>query len=49
MAGAGRGCGRDGGVLHNAGSLAGALCKENVQDGGERGTDDLCGSIHCPL
>ncbi len=23
--------------------------KENVQDGWERGTDDLCSSVHCPL
>ncbi len=38
-----------GGVLHDAGGLVGASCKENVQDGGERGTVDLCGSVHCPL
>lgn len=38
-----------GGVLHDAGGLAGALCRENVQDGGERGTDDLCSCVHCPL
>ncbi len=38
-----------GGVLHDTGSFTGALCKENVQDGGERGTDDLCSCVHCPL
>ncbi len=38
-----------GGVLHDALGFAGASCKENIQDGGERGTDDLCGSVHCPL
>ncbi len=38
-----------GGVLHDAVGFAGASCKENIQDGGERGTDDLCGSVHCPL
>ncbi len=38
-----------GGVFHITGSLAGASCKENVQDGGERGTGDLCGCIHCLL
>ncbi len=27
-----------GGVLHDTGSFNGASCKENVQDGGERGT-----------
>ncbi len=48
MARAGRDCGR-GGVLHNTVGFAGALCKENVQDGGERGTDDLCSHVHCPL
>ncbi len=26
-----------------------ASCKENVQDGGERGTDDLCSCVHFPL
>ncbi len=41
--------GRMGGVLHNIICFAGALCKENVQDGGERGTDDLCSCVHCPL
>ncbi len=30
-----------GGVLHDAVGFAGASCKENVQDGWERGTDDL--------
>ncbi len=38
-----------GGVLHDTGSFTGASCKENVQDGGERGTDDLCSCVHCPL
>ncbi len=38
-----------GGVLHNTGSFTGASCKENIQDGGERGTDDLCSCVHCPL
>ncbi len=36
-------------VLHDTGSITGASCKENVWDGGESGTDDLCGSVHCPL
>ncbi len=31
-----------GGVLHDTICFAGASCKENVQDGGERGTDDFC-------
>ncbi len=31
-----------GGVLHDAVGFAGASCKENVQDGWERGTNDLC-------
>ncbi len=48
------GAGRDweggvGGVLHEAVGFAGASCKENVQDGGERGTDDLCSCVHYPL
>ncbi len=34
--------GRMGGVLHDTIGFAGASCKENIQDGGERGTDDLC-------
>ncbi len=38
-----------GGVLHDTGSFTGASCKENVQDGGERGTDGLCSCVHCPL
>ncbi len=38
-----------GGVLHDTVGFAGASCKENVQDGGERGTDDLCICVHCPL
>ncbi len=37
------------GVLHDAVGFSGALCKENVQDGWERGTDDLCSRVHCPL
>ncbi len=49
MVGAGRDCGRVVWVLHNTGSFTGASCKENVQDGGERGTDDLCSCVHCPL
>ncbi len=38
-----------GGVLHDAVGFDGASCKENVQDGWERGTDDLCSRVHCPL
>ncbi len=38
-----------GGVLHDTGSFTGASCKENIQDGGERGTDDFCSCVHCPL
>ncbi len=38
-----------GGVLHDTVGFAGASCKENVQDGGERDTDDLCSCVHCPL
>ncbi len=38
-----------GGVFHDAVGFAGASCKENVQDGWERGTDDLCSRVHCPL
>ncbi len=38
-----------GGVLHDAVGFAGASCKENVQDGWERGTNDLCSRVHCPL
>ncbi len=41
--------GRMGGVLHDNSSFTGASCKENVQDGGERGTDDFCSCVHCPL
>ncbi len=37
------------GVLHDTIGFAGASCKENVHDGGERGTDDLCSYVHCPL
>ncbi len=38
-----------GGVLHDAVGFAGASCKENVQDGWERGNDDLCSRVHYPL
>ncbi len=34
-----------GGVLQDTGSFTGASCKENVQDGGERGTDDLFAAV----
>lgn len=37
------------GVLHDAVGSAGALCVENVPDGGKRGTDDLCSCVYCPL
>ncbi len=33
--------GRMGGVLHDTIGFAGVSCKENIQDGGERGTDDF--------
>ncbi len=36
-----------GGVLHDTGGFTGASCKENVQDGGERGSNDLCSCVHC--
>ncbi len=36
-----------GGVLHDTGSFTGASCKENVQDGGERGTDDVHHNLLC--
>ncbi len=45
MVGAGRDCGRDG--LHDTIGFAGASCKENILDGGERGTDDFCSCVHC--
>ncbi len=38
-----------GGALHDTGNFTGASCKENIQDGGERGTDDFCSGVHCPL
>ncbi len=38
-----------GGVLHDTICFAGASCKENIQDEGERGTDDLCSCVHCLL
>ncbi len=38
-----------GGALHDTGSFTGASCKENVQDGGERGTNDFYSCVHCPL
>ncbi len=41
--------GRMSGVLHDTIGFTGASCKENVQDGGARGTDDLCRCVHCPL
>ncbi len=37
------------GVLHDTVGFAGASCKEDVQDGGERDTDDFCSGVHCPL
>ncbi len=40
---------RMGGILHDTICFAGALCKENIQDGGERGTDDFCSCVQCPL
>ncbi len=36
-------------ILHDTFCFAGASCKENVQDGGERGTNDFCSGVHCPL
>ncbi len=36
-------------VLHDTGSFTGAPCKENIQDGGGRGTDDFFSCVHCPL
>ncbi len=41
--------GRMDGFLHDTIDLAGASCKEKVQDGGERGTDDFCSYVHCLL
>ncbi len=41
--------GRMGGVLHNTIGFAGASCKENFQNGGERDTDDFCSCVHCAL
>ncbi len=38
-----------GGVLHDTIGFTGASCKEHVQDGGERGTNDLCSCVYCPL
>ncbi len=38
-----------GGVLHDTFCFAGASCKENIQDGGERGTNDFCSGVHCSL
>ncbi len=49
MVGAGRDCGRGGWGPSWCCCFAGASCKENVQDGWERGTDDLCSRVHCPL
>ncbi len=39
---------RMGGVLHDTIDFAAASSKEHIQDGGERGTDDLCSCVHCP-
>ncbi len=39
----------EGWVLYDTGSFTGASCKDNVQDGGERGTDDICSYVHYPL
>ncbi len=36
-------------LVHDTGSFTGASCNETVQDIGERGTDDLCSCVHCPL
>ncbi len=41
--------GRMGGVLYYTFGFAGASFKENIQDGGERGTDDFCSCVLCPL
>ncbi len=41
--------GRMGVVLHDTINFAGTLCKENILDGGERGTDDFCSSVYCLL
>ncbi len=38
-----------GGIRHNTICFAEVSCKENIQDGGERGTDDLCSCVHCLL
>ncbi len=38
-----------GGVLHDTFCFAGASCKENIQDGGERGPNDFCSGVHCSL
>ncbi len=38
-----------GGVLHDTIGFAGASCMENIQDGGERGTDDFCSCVYFPL
>ncbi len=46
---AGRDCGRDGWGPSRFCSFTRASCKENIQDGGEKGTDDLCSCVHCPL
>ncbi len=48
MVGAGRDSKNDG-WGHDTGSFTGASCKENVQDGVERGTNDLCSCVNCPL
>ncbi len=40
---------RMGGDLQDTIGFAGASCKENIQNGGEKGTDDFCSCVHCPL
>ncbi len=40
---------RMGGVLHDTIDFTGASCKENIQDGGGRVTDDFCSCGHSPL
>ncbi len=49
MVGAGRDCGKDGWGPSRYYWLAGASCKENIQDGRERGTIDFFSCVHCPL
>ncbi len=50
MVGAERDCGKDGlGSFKILLALLELRVRKNVQDGGERGTDDLCSCVHCPL